>query len=264
MILKTDGSVWTTGNNKYGQLGDGTKGSKKTYVKVIDGGVKAIAAGDKHSLALKTDGSLWAVGSDEYGQFGDKSSAAHRSVSSSKRMYTKFTKVIDSGVLDMCAGVYHSMVVKADGVYGAGTMTHGQLGFSKEQNKKLTGCTRPAWSCNLPLSHFEKSLDATGIKGITCPGDTTFVLKKDGDLFATGNNYAGQLGIKFGKKDNPFGWVKVAHDVQEVTEGVSISTHFRKTDGSIWAAGHNGDGLLGLGTTSTSRNTIFQEVANIL
>ena len=35
MVLKKDGSVWTTGNNKYGQLGDGSNADKNRFVKVI-------------------------------------------------------------------------------------------------------------------------------------------------------------------------------------------------------------------------------------
>lgn len=34
-------------------------------------GVRAVAAGDSHTLALKTDGSLWAWGYNWYGQVGD-------------------------------------------------------------------------------------------------------------------------------------------------------------------------------------------------
>ena len=35
MVVKDDGSVWATGENGYGQLGDGSTISKKSYVKVI-------------------------------------------------------------------------------------------------------------------------------------------------------------------------------------------------------------------------------------
>ena len=38
MVLKRDGSVWTTGTNKHGQLGDGTQISNATFVKVVESG----------------------------------------------------------------------------------------------------------------------------------------------------------------------------------------------------------------------------------
>ena len=37
MVLKTDGTVWATGRNKYGELGDGTTSHKSSFVKVFSG-----------------------------------------------------------------------------------------------------------------------------------------------------------------------------------------------------------------------------------
>ena len=38
MVLAQDGSVWATGNNEYGQLGDGTFDNKKSFVMVMPSG----------------------------------------------------------------------------------------------------------------------------------------------------------------------------------------------------------------------------------
>ena len=38
MILKQDSSVWATGDNRYGQLGDGTTVHKEGFVKVFPAG----------------------------------------------------------------------------------------------------------------------------------------------------------------------------------------------------------------------------------
>ena len=37
MVLKADGTVWATGDNRYGQLGDGTTNDKTSFVKVLSG-----------------------------------------------------------------------------------------------------------------------------------------------------------------------------------------------------------------------------------
>src|SRR5690606_17912667 len=78
MALKTDGTVWASGYNFWGQLGDGTTTSHPTPVQVkrVGGagyltGVTAIAAGEWHSLALLTDGTVWAWGLNTLGQLGD-------------------------------------------------------------------------------------------------------------------------------------------------------------------------------------------------
>jgi len=53
--LKTDGSMWSVGNNNYDQLGidDGTDRNK--FAKVATG-IRSITAGRYHSIALKSDG----------------------------------------------------------------------------------------------------------------------------------------------------------------------------------------------------------------
>ena len=37
-MLKKDGTVWTTGDNNYGALGDGKKVSRNSFVKVVSSG----------------------------------------------------------------------------------------------------------------------------------------------------------------------------------------------------------------------------------
>ena len=37
MVLKTDGTVWATGYNGDGRLGDGTTSDKRSFVKVLSG-----------------------------------------------------------------------------------------------------------------------------------------------------------------------------------------------------------------------------------
>ena len=68
--IKTDGSLWTWGNNTDGQLGDGTTIDRDTPVKIMDN-VAAVSLGGDHSAAIKTDGSLWTWGKNGEGQLGD-------------------------------------------------------------------------------------------------------------------------------------------------------------------------------------------------
>ena len=70
LFVKTDGTLWTMGNNKHGQLGDGTTTYHRTPVQVANHVLQA-AAGEYHSLFVKSDGSLWAMGDNYYGQLGD-------------------------------------------------------------------------------------------------------------------------------------------------------------------------------------------------
>ena len=63
-------SLWATGYNAYGQLGDGTYSDKSSPVKVMED-VKAVSAGYEHTMIIKNDGSLWVTGANNYGQLGD-------------------------------------------------------------------------------------------------------------------------------------------------------------------------------------------------
>ncbi|HNW41357.1 MAG TPA: hypothetical protein PKN08_05585, partial [Opitutaceae bacterium] len=46
LFVKTDGSLWATGNNYHGQLGDGTTTDRSTPVQVATG-VASVAAGEE-------------------------------------------------------------------------------------------------------------------------------------------------------------------------------------------------------------------------
>ena len=79
MVLKKDGSVWVTGHNMYGQLGDGwTTANRYTFIQAISSGVTSIAAGAFHSMIFKQDGSIWATGWNKHGQLGDCSTASKK------------------------------------------------------------------------------------------------------------------------------------------------------------------------------------------
>ncbi len=74
VALRSDGTVWSWGSNENAELGDGTRNDdpNPNPVQALNlTGVTAIAAGDKHSLALRSDGSVWAWGRNWQGQLGD-------------------------------------------------------------------------------------------------------------------------------------------------------------------------------------------------
>ena len=73
VVLKLDGSVWATGYNLYGQLGDGTTTSTTNFLEVMHAGAMRIAAGFHITLVLNRDNTLWATGSNKFDQFGDGS-----------------------------------------------------------------------------------------------------------------------------------------------------------------------------------------------
>lgn len=69
LALRNDGTVWGTGENQYGQIGDGTT-DNRTYFTQMKGengdgyitDVKQIASGRLYSLMIKENGELWTTG----------------------------------------------------------------------------------------------------------------------------------------------------------------------------------------------------------
>lgn len=73
IALKTDGSLWTWGQNFYGQIGDNTTTYKSSPVQTVAGGLnwKSVSGGGYLSGAIKKDGSLWTWGLNTSGQLAD-------------------------------------------------------------------------------------------------------------------------------------------------------------------------------------------------
>jgi alpha-tubulin suppressor-like RCC1 family protein len=73
LALGSDGKVYATGKNEYGQLGLGDKISRNTFTLVPslnDKNITAIATRYVHSLALGSDGKVYATGNNLNGQLG--------------------------------------------------------------------------------------------------------------------------------------------------------------------------------------------------
>jgi len=71
LFLKSDGSLWGTGANNFGQLGDGSNNNTNRPEQIVATGVKSISGGGGHNLFLKSDGSLWGMGYNGSGELGD-------------------------------------------------------------------------------------------------------------------------------------------------------------------------------------------------
>jgi len=216
MILKTDGTLWATGYNGYGQLGDGTTTNRSRPVQVMRD-VQAVAAGGWHTMILKTDGTLWATGNNEVGQLGDGTTTSR----------SRPVQVM-SGVQAVSAGAWHTMILKTDGtLWAVGWNAYGQLG-----DGTITNRTRPVQVMR-------------DVKAVTAGFEHTLILKTDGTLWATGHNGDGQLGD--GTTANRSTPVQVMRDVKAVAAG-NIHTMILKTEGTLWATGWNYWGQLGDGT----------------
>ena len=119
LFLKSDGSLWTMGDNDDGELGDGTYNQANLPEQIVASNITAIAAGVFHSLFLKSDGSLWVMGNNGYGQLGD---GTYNTTNLPEQ-------IVASNVTAIAAGRYHSLFLKSDGsLWAMGYNASGQLG----------------------------------------------------------------------------------------------------------------------------------------
>jgi alpha-tubulin suppressor-like RCC1 family protein len=120
LFLKNDGSLWTMGNNRWGQLGDGTFNNTNLPEQIVPSNVTAIAAGAAFSLFLKSDGSLWGMGLNYVGELGD---------GTFNNNTNRPAQIVASGVMAIAIGGLHSLFLKSDGsLWGMGNGYYGQLG----------------------------------------------------------------------------------------------------------------------------------------
>lgn len=126
--LKSDGTVWTWGNNRYGQLGDGTTIDRTTPIQVkgltdviaiaADSPSKSVFTG--HTVALKSDGTVWTWGWNAGGQLGDGTTIGRTTPVQVKNL---------TDVVAIAAGQGHTVALKRDGtVWAWGYNGYGQLG----------------------------------------------------------------------------------------------------------------------------------------
>lgn len=107
LAVQRDGSLWSWGQNTWGEAGDGTTTSRRLPTQVgTETTWQRVSAGYSHSLALRRDGTLWAWGLNSEGQVGDGTTT-----------YRVTPQQIAGGAawLSVVAGAYHNAALRQDG-----------------------------------------------------------------------------------------------------------------------------------------------------
>ncbi len=181
LALRSNGTVWAWGDNRYGELGNGTTVSSSVPVKVAGlSYATGIAAGYDAAVATQTNGisaisSVWTWGGNSSGQLGDGTLTGH----STPERVAGINNVYFAGVT---AGLWTAAVLGTDGsVWSWGNDTAGQLGNA------------PASS---PVTRPVNTIAAgSRITQLSAGWGHMLALRSDGTVLAWGSNTGGQLGI---------------------------------------------------------------------
>ena len=121
LILKEDGSVWSFGNNNYGQLGNGDTLPAEGICQVVGlTDIIAIDANETYSLALDAYGTVYAWGDNSDQQLGPNISYMMSDI--------PLPALENEAITVIGAGLYHSLVSDGYCFYGWGDDHYGQTG----------------------------------------------------------------------------------------------------------------------------------------
>jgi alpha-tubulin suppressor-like RCC1 family protein len=243
LALKTDGSLWSWGDNQCGQVGDGTTKTRSAVTRIgSDHDWKAIAVGDYNSYALKDNGTLWGWGASV------SSSSAGPYSFAVKIGPDTFPRQIDPGTnwASISAKEYGLLALKSDGTLWvrSGPSAHSLA---------------PAYGGSDNDSLAQIGTDANWAE-VHAGQRFFYARKQDGSWWVCGNNYNGEIGLI----------PRNGHDIAAPTrlpiefEAAAIATGYDGNcivfakDGTLWTWGQR----LGSGVPQTGWKRGLEDLAN--
>ncbi|MDR2152811.1 MAG: hypothetical protein LBO72_08320 [Helicobacteraceae bacterium] len=298
LALTSEGKVYATGSGEYGQLGLGDDADRNvwTLVSSLEGkSVTRIASTWSHSIALDSEGKVYATGENDYGQLG-LGDEIHRDA------FTLAQSLEGKKIVAITTSGSHSFALDGEGkIYAAGDNDYGRLGLgdSGEETNHKTFTLVPAFSNKkiVAIAYFfaidaDGKVYATGFNydGELGLGDTinrniftpisslsdkniteiassgfgyTLALDVSGEVYATGNNEFGQLGLGDKKNRDTFTPVSSLKDKKIIAIAAGRS-HSLALDayGRLYAAGYNYENRLGFDDNANNLFTLIPPFAD--
>jgi alpha-tubulin suppressor-like RCC1 family protein len=219
-VLMTNGSIYVSGNNDYGQLGTTSGLSDKTNQTNENGGNTStivslysqltlfpnntglvpvkIACGSFHNVVIMNNGSLWANGLNDKGQLGIGTTGTAIGPNSTSYItsLTQMSKTYKGKPIAISCGHRHTVVLTFSNqtssyyLYATGLNDHGQLGTGNKTNYNVL--TPMTFFINTPINTVYSTSIPFTPKSISCGYFNTYVLCDNTNLYITGDNTNGQ------------------------------------------------------------------------
>eukprot|EP01080_Neovahlkampfia_damariscottae_P008215 gene8215-40_t len=224
LMLKLNGSVYSSGSGVYGQLGLGSNVNSSKGFRFVQHSIVEIDAGFEHSLMLKEDSSVYSFGKNTNGELG---------VGDTTNRFLPTKVLTISNAIQVCAGRTHSMVLVQSGqVYTFGSNLFGQLGIDSYNDHK----------------HSPQLISNTGIVSIASGDYHSFLITSTGKAFGFGwNNYyqVGDGSNTLRRKPRSVYGISNAAKIAAGTHHTLVLT----SNGKLYGFGSNTGGQMGNGYT---------------
>lgn len=229
VAIKTDGTLWSTGFNEYGQLGTGHFDELHVFTQEFNKRTDfvEVTCGDNHAMAKTDTGAVYSIGDNSVGQLGTNTPTNELDFVEEEHTLRDWKHT--------AAGANYTMAINSlSQLYGTGDNSLGQFGNGTHNSTE---------------DFRNLNADFPVVK-VACGDSFTYVLDNEGILYAAGDNTYGQLAN--GTTDsNPF-FRPISNEPEQsiMSAGGAISTLMITHDGELWGCGDNTHGQLGLGATS--------------
>ncbi|KAK9831792.1 hypothetical protein WJX74_009408 [Apatococcus lobatus] len=232
LAIVDNGQLASWGGNDQGQTGTGEASSQVSHPRLLrstkDSHFVRIAAGSSHSLALTGSGQVWACGAGRFGKLGHGSEEDQASITCIERLFP-------AGIVQVACGENHSAALGLDGrLFTWGRNKYGQLGLGHLDD------------CHIP--NFVRSLSGTAFAQVSCGGDHTVVLSREGGgVWSWGRGTWGQTG--HGHTDLvslPKMVQALAHHCVEQVSAGHNHTLALSSSNQVWSWGSNEMGQAGI------------------
>lgn len=253
MILMKSGELWACGYNNKGQLGLGDT-TNINYFKQVTSDVKFVSCGYDFTYIIKNDGTLWSCGD------GTDYKTGHGMFS---EQLTEFTQVTANGISNdvkyvACSKgtttIGHAMIIKNDNsLWSVGNGEDGQVGTGE-----------------YTIAHNGFKQVATDVEQVCCGKNFSIIKKLDKSVWFTGNDaycFAGSSTNTYSRFTEMLGTQD--EDILDIMCGSQHFFYREKAETGridVWSKGENGDGQLGIGSTTDSKsfNQITQTPMSIV
>ncbi len=237
IVLKENGTVWSWGNNKYGQLGNGTTVQSGVPQKVKElSNIVYINAGATFAFAINNRGEVFAWGDNRYAQLGDGTVTG-------RTKPVRTSQITD--IKKISAGYYHTVALRNDGtVYFWGN---------------------PKMNPNVQGYEFERipiEVDIQNIQNISSGKSHIIALSEEGEIYTWGENESGQLGNGVvGNRVTSPQKVELSVNITKIEAGMEYNVALDDS-GHVYAWGSNLYGQLGDGTNEDKCSPVRLESIN--